>query len=372
MLDDRELAALYRRLGDQGVLSVYLDADEHDPANRTAWRRRLIHLAARARISTDEASGERELFDHALSRVHSELRAFDAFLPDRGWIAFASPDRLWYAETVPVPVPDVVWWGAGIRVAPYIRGLKQNRPVAAILLDRRRARLFRYRAGVLSEPVDMVAAVLPADVSDIGTSKRARTHSGFRGVTRTDTVRRSIETGAERLLKDCLGKALKLAGEHGLLVLGGTPEMVAAAARRLPKATAGRVVELPSLHVEMPSAALAAALESTASAHSRDRQNALLEEVVDRARSHGHGCLGRKDTEDALREGGVETLVFSRHFREREPDLADRYVGSALVQGANVEEIAGPGADLLDTEGDGIGARLRFQIRTDEADTVRQ
>lgn len=360
MLTSRKLTALYRALRDESALSVYLDSEVHDPAERSAWRRRLKVMAARARHAIPPDSGERGRFDRAFALIQKELESFRTSLPGRGWIAFASPDKLWYAEAVPVPVPDMVWWGTGIRVAPYIRGLKQNRPVAAALLDRRRARLFRYHAGELSEPVDMVATPLTADLSDVGTAKRGTTRSGLRGVTRTDTVQRLLDAGAERLLKDALEKAVALAGEEGFLVLGGTPKMVAAAARRLPKALAGRVLEHPSLHLEIPAAALKDALESAASALSRGLQGALLEEVVGRARANGHGRLGRIATEHALREGRVETLLVSRGLREREPDLAERFIGAALAEGANVEEISGPGADTLDAEAEGIGARLRY------------
>lgn len=363
MLNTQKLVELHRGLEDHPVLSIYLGAEEHDPAARSAWRRRLNQLAARTRQEIDEASGERELFDRALDRVHEELKFFNAFLPDRGWIAFASPDRLWYAEAVPVPMPDLVGWGSGIRVAPYIRSLKQHRPVVALLLDRRRARLFLYRAGVLTEPVGIVAAALPADLSDTGASKHGRTHSGARGVTRTDAAQQHVEANAERLIKEALEKALELAGEDGFLVLGGTPEMVSAAARRLPKMMAGRVLENASLHVDMSPALLKASLEAAASAHSRELQNAALDRILDGARANGNGCLGRGATEHALRSARVELLLLSRRFREEEPGLAEQYVALALDQGAVVEEISGPGADLLDAEGGGIGARLRYQVR---------
>ncbi|HEY8468117.1 MAG TPA: hypothetical protein VIL18_00675 [Longimicrobiales bacterium] len=361
MLTNRELTDLYRRLRDADVLSVYLDADQRDLAERHTWRRRLHGLAARARRGLAGQPGAQAAFDAALARVEECLAAYDAFLPGRGWVAFASPDRLWYAEALPVPLPDVVVWGRGMRVAPLVRGLKQTRPVAALLLDRRRARLFRYVDGVLSEPVDMLPDVPPPDISDVYAAKRAMTSTGRRGATRADVRSTMAELAAERLSRASVEKAVALAGEDGFLVLGGTAEMIAMAARQLPKTMAGRVIELPSLYVTMPVTVLKEALEAAASVHSRERQEALVAAVLDDARAGGLGALGRDGVRHALREGRVETLFVSRALREREPDIAEEYVGAALEQGARIEEVMGAAAEALDGEAHGVAARLRYR-----------
>jgi hypothetical protein len=362
MLADWELVDLYRRLRDRDVLSVYLNADEHDPAEKTAWRRRLNSLAARARGATDAASGGRSAFDASLARVLERLDQYTGFLPGRGWVAFATPDRLWYAEPLAAPMPDMVAWGEGMRVAPLVRGLKQNRPVVVLLLDRQRARLFRYRAGVLSEPQDMVPDTPEPDVAGVHGGKRATTHTGMRGATCTDVLRCLEDMAAERLARLAVDRAVACAGEDGFLVLGGTPEMIAAAARRLPKTMTGRVVELPSLHLAMTPAELKPMLEGAASALSRKQQEDLLREVLDAARAGGLGAVGREGVEHALREGGVETLLISRRLRESDPELVERCIRAALDAGVTrVEELAGEGADLLDGEGNGIAARLRFR-----------
>ncbi|HEX7088930.1 MAG TPA: hypothetical protein VF192_02270 [Longimicrobiales bacterium] len=361
MLTNRELTDLYRRLRQANVLSVYLDADQHDPAERDAWRRRLNRLAARARRGLAEAPGERDAFDAALARVEERLAAYDAFLPGRGWVAFASPDRLWYAQAVPVPLPNVVVWGRGMRVAPLVRGLKQMRPVAALLLDRRRARLFRYLDGVLSEPVDMLPDLPPPDISDVYGAKCAGAHTGRRGATRADLRSGLAEMAAERLARASVEKAVGLAGDDGFLVLGGTAEMVAMAARQLPRTMAGRVIELPSLYVTMPAAELKDALEAAASAHSRKRQEGLVAAALDDARAGGLSTLGREGVEHALREGRVETLFVSRALREHEPDLAEEYIGAALEQGAKIEEVTGAAAEALEGEAEGVAARLRYR-----------
>lgn len=94
-------------------------------------------------------------------------------------------------------------------------------------------------------------------------------------------------------------------------------------------------------------------------------QGELVDGVIDQARAGGKGVLGRDETVAALREMRVDTLLLSRALLRDDPELADRCVGTALAQDAEVEEVSGPGAERLDEEGGGMGARLRYRI--DEA-----
>jgi len=364
MLADWELLDLYRRLRDRDVLSVYLDAEEHDPAEKTAWRRRLNNLVARARGAMDAASDDRAAFDASLAHVLRRLEEYTGFLPGRGWALFATPERLWYAEALAAPMPDMMAWDKGMRVAPLVRGLKQNRPVIALLLDRQRARLFRYHAGVLSEPQDMVPDAPEPDVAGVHGGKRAATHTGMRGATRTDVLQCLEDMAAERLARLAVDRAVAGAGDDGFVVLGGTPEMIAAAARKLPKTMASRAVELPSLHVAIMPAELKPILEEAASELSRKQQQALLQEVLEAARAGGLGALGREHVEYALRDGGVDTLLISRRLRESQPELVEGLIRAALDAGVTrVEELGGEGADALDGEAGGVAARLRYRPR---------
>lgn len=155
-------------------------------------------------------------------------------------------------------------------------------------------------------------------------------------------------------------------GDHGFLVIGGTPEMVKQASDAVPKSLEGRILEKPSLHLGMSHAEVKEASEQAASELTRRMQDALADQVVNQARAGGRACLGREETERALREMRVDTLLISRGFREGHPDFADRCVGTALSQDANIEELSGDGAERLDDEAGGIGARLRFKIRDGE------
>jgi len=354
------LVELYRELRDQDVLTVYVDGDNHDPAERTAWSRALTHGLDDERDRVEAASPESlPDFDAARKRVLEAVPAYDAFLPDRGWVAFVTADQTWYAETVSVPMPHLIRWEKGIRVAPYVRGLKQDRVVAAALVDRRKARLFTYRDGEVEDRADLIADMDFGDLSDIGVGKRAGTHTGSRGQTGTEAAQALLDEGAAKLHARVIEVLGELAGNDGLVVLGGTPELIAALSRRAGH-FGDRLIERPSMHMGMSEAEVKTAVEEAASEVSRRPQGGLLDEVVDLARAGGKGSLGAEATQAALREGRVDTLLLSRGLRQRDPDFADRCVGSAFEQSSSVKELSGENADRLDAEGEGIGARLRY------------
>ncbi len=260
-----------------------------------------------------------------------------------------------------MPMPDLVRFESGIRVAPYVRALKQDRLVVGVLADSRQARTFTYRDGALIEREPMTADTDFGDLAESGASKRAGSQTGSRGETGTDAGQRLLDSSAARLHSDLLAVADGLTGKDGFLVVGGTPEAVAALSRQAGDMD-GRLLERPSMHLGMSEAEVKAELEQAASELTRRVQDTLLSQVVDAAHSRGRGCLGLPATKEALQGGRVDALLITRRLREREVDLADHFVGAAFEQGAAVEELSGEGADRLDDEGEGVGARLRYTV----------
>lgn len=360
MLTHEEAVRLNQTLAGTKVLSVYLRTGETDPAERRAWRIRLNGMLKALEEGLAEApEAERRAARASIERIERELEGFGGRLPERGWAGFATADAVHHAGPTPAPVPDLVRWEAGAHVAPYVRVLKQSRPVSAVVADQRRARLLTYRHGELREDEVLWSDYALAEGVPDGASKRASTHSGMRGEARSDAARRGVEDSARRLLREA-GEALEARAREGhLLVVGGSAETARALLASLPERTRARTIEAPGLRAEASLAELKEVVEDAASALSERLQRALVEEVLDLTRADGRACLGPERTGRALEAGAVDTLVLSRAFARAEPDLAERFVDRALAQGAAVEEISEAVAAELDREG-GIGARLRF------------
>ncbi|MFG1691529.1 hypothetical protein ACGF5M_05185 [Gemmatimonadota bacterium] len=366
MLSRDELMVLYRELQEEPVLSVYLGGGGKDPTHRGVWRRRLDKGITHARESLDPASQEEKVaFDNAVGLLTGALTEFEDFLPGKGWVGFATQDRVWHAETVHVQVPDLVRWESGMRVAPYIRELKQERAVLVVLVDSRRARVLRYQDGEVSEPTALRADTFLGDMSDSGSAHRATTSTGTRGGTATDQASRYLEVGSERLLRRLMDVVSELMGRSDYLVLGGPQEVVSGAARMAEKTLGDRVLEDPSLHLDLGTEEVKEAARKGASAITHRAQERLLDEVVELAGAGGKGCIGAEDTVQALEERCVDTLLVSREFILGNPDLADRSIRLAFDQDATVKELSSGGGTRLDENG-GVAARLRYRVKKEE------
>jgi hypothetical protein len=362
MLTRDQLAELYRGLQQEQVLTVYVDGVGKDPARRRVWRRRLEQELEREANRLDFAdSKDREAFEAARGRVLRELDGFQSFLPKKGFVAFATADALHHWENLPVQVPTLVRWEAGPRVAPYIRGLKQLRPMVTALVDGRRGRVFLYKEGELSEVMDLRADTFMGDLSESASSRRASKHSGSRGETATDAAQRYLEVGAERMLREVKELICDLAGGEGFVLLGGEQEALATLRPLLPRSMEHRILENPSLWLDMSLAEVKAATAEGASALSKRRQESLLDQVLAQAYAKGNGCLGGEDTMIALEKGSVDILLLSRSFVRGSPDLADQCVAHAFRHSADVRVLSGDPAGRLDEAGGGIGARLRYR-----------
>src|SRR5262245_42088520 len=130
MLTHEGLADLERSLRDTHVLSVYVDGRITDPAVRRGWRvqldRRLRDLRNWLAESPRE---ERDQLERAIALLEEELEPLGDSISATGWAAFISRAGVKYAEPLPVPMPTMAAWSVGICAAPYVRALKQHRPV---------------------------------------------------------------------------------------------------------------------------------------------------------------------------------------------------------------------------------------------------
>ncbi|HKJ02136.1 MAG TPA: hypothetical protein VJ997_06765 [Longimicrobiales bacterium] len=360
MLAADQLAELYRTHRNHLILSVYLDADQHDFAQRGKWRIAFKNHVGEQRRRAEEPGK----FDRALEHLESVLTPDgNHFLPGKGWVGFATADELLYAEGLPVDMPDLVRWERGLRVAPYTRVLRRNQSVVAALIDSRHARVVRLDGDLLGEGVRIHADTYLGDLSDIKVRKRPSQTSGIRGQTGSDAAQTFLDVERDRLAAAVAERVRDEIGDDAIVVLGGNERAVAALRERLSDLPESRRSVASSLHMDVSDVELTRAMGEAAAEVSLSKQRELLGRILDDARADGKARLGPTDTIQALREKRVRTLAVSGTYRARHPDRADHLEGAALDQDADVVELHGEPAERLDAAGDGVAVLLRYRLR---------
>ena len=219
MLNFSQLVALEHSLRGTRVLSVYLDGTASDPAQQRAWRVQLDHSLDDLRVwLTGSPHAEREDFEQCVRLLDHELEAFTGNVGAHGWSAFITADRVHKASLLPVAMPTQAVWSTGMSVAPYMRALKEVRPVAVLLVDSKRADIHRYYLGKLEHIDTLRAHHTVMKPSHMGDAPRQGFHPGTRGDTGHDEAQRSLLVGTNRMLADAAECALRVAGASLRLV----------------------------------------------------------------------------------------------------------------------------------------------------------
>lgn len=361
MLTYAQLVALHRALSDTHVLSVYLDGSASDPAMQRTWRVQLDHSLTDARRWLEGSShAEREEFERCVHRLDTAVAGFSASIDAPGWAAFITADRIHEAERLQVPVPTLAVWSTGPCIAPYIRALKEHRPVVVVLVDARRASIHRYHLGK-PDCVDVIRAHHGVDQpAHMGTPARQGFHTGTRGSTRRDAVQRSLLRGRDRMIVEAAERVRELAGADGWILIGGIKRVAARLAQSLEPLAPNRVSLAGSLDVHASEAAIAESARSGAS-ELRDRvDDRRIAEILDLAAAHGLGAVGPAEALSALEQSSVRELYVTHRYLEDHAAEAERAIRAALDQDASVEEVSGRAAERLNHYG-GMAAGLRFR-----------
>ncbi|HEU4565999.1 MAG TPA: hypothetical protein VFS05_15170 [Gemmatimonadaceae bacterium] len=357
----RDLHELAREHAGERVLSVYLDARVTDPAMRHTWRAALVTAlrAARAEITDPR---ERADFDRAASFLDDPLPPIDGTWGAPGWVAFLAPDGPLYAAELPVRVPTIAVWRDGPIVSPYVRVLKQHRPVIVALVDSRSARLFRYAWGELTALPELTIEVAeeraPAPTAP---EPRAMSAPAPRGALGTERAHRRRRAHFQRLATSLSARLAELAGEDGWVLVGGSSEWARVAAEALPAALAERTLVSATLDGDAAESTIALAAKEAATELRAERGRALLERLRERAGGGGRGVVGVAATQRALHAQAMELLLVTPELLRAEVRLAEDAVRAALAQGAEVEVLSGGAAEELDRAG-GLAGRLRYAI----------
>lgn len=362
MLTPTELRELWRDLAETQVLSVYLDTRVTDPAMREAWRPALNSAvrAAGARI-TDEA--ERARYERAAEWLRDPESPPGGMWGAPGWVAFATEDGVRYATDLPVRPAPLAEWRQGPVIAPFMRALKQHRPVIAAVVESRAVRLYRYALGGLESIEELTAEseeTGAAAASPAGS--RGSSYPAARGAVGTETAARRRLAGFQRMASTLGERLAALAGDTGWVLIGGTSEWAHQAHETLGRQFEGRLLVSPTLHHGASDAEIVREAKDAATELRGAHGRVIVDQLLERAGGHARAEVGLPAVQRALHASAVDLLLVSPELIRTQEDVAERAVRSAIEQGATVEVPSGDAAEKLDRAASGIAARLRFPI----------
>jgi hypothetical protein len=363
MLTPRELNELVQKLRTTKVLTIYYDARVTDPAMRDAWRPAIASAIRPIRMAiADEA--ERAELDRAAAFLDDRLPPLGGVWGAPGWVAFLTAAGPRYVEELPIHTRTIAVWRDGPAVAPYLRALKQHRPVVVVLVDSQSARLYRYAWSRLTALPDMTLQVQTEAATPRQTPSVAPelSHPGARSAVGSERMQRRRSAAFQRLITPLGRRLAELAGDDGWIVIGGTPEWAHLAGNGLPAQLEGRVLVSSTLQNDEREEDIAREAERAATELRATHGRVLVDRLTEQSGANGRGAMGVAAVQRALRVPAVNLLIMSPEFVRLHPDDAEDITRAALNQGADVEVLSSDAAARLDKTAGGIAARLRFSL----------
>lgn len=360
LLTSTQLADLQRSLRDQWVLSVYLGHPSADPAARGTTRVQLAEAVDQVR--NDLMVGdwtERTAFERCVTQLTDILMVNDSSGFSSAWVAFITSAGMRLAGEVPAPMPTVARWQRGAWVAPYMRALKQWRPITLALVDSVSARIYRYAEGVLSMRRRFDVPVPGGHVDRLSSATSQHFHQGTHGATAADLISDARVAARDQVVRQVAGQLIRSGGGAGL-ILGGNDAAVHALMRHLPESISERALVLPGVEMHTPDSVLRDLVARGASTLRDAEDERMIAELSEAIGAHGRGVAGRDAVVDAVRSGRAQRVLLSLRFLDAEAQAAEEIVEGALDDAVDVEVVSGRAADRLEHDGAGAMAYLRY------------
>lgn len=371
MLSYRDLTHLATDYRERQVLTVYLHTTVENPADRNMWQAELDHALDALRERVKGASHtERTDLEKAIAQLKAWVVTRSSALRIPGVVVIVSPDEVLYAAPTDTVVPNVATWSKGIHLAPLLKSASYGPPSVVLLLDGKNAQLFRYEPPRSVERLEKLTAKEDIDAERHMGASTGGFHTGTRGSTASDETDRLRLAARQKLYADAMEKAAAAAGKDGWLVLAGTIRAVAAAKQQVPPALAARMIAVDHVDVHASEFELAQATAKVIGERELQRDREMVREILDEHGARGKGVAGLEATRALLDREGVADLVLSEQFVARHPDETDALVRAAINQGGTVREVAGEAAAEVDAQGEGVVARLRYNMPVGEVATL--
>ena len=361
MLSPTKLNELAHELAGTRVLSVYLETKVTDPAMRNAWRPALAAAvrSARASVTDDRDLAE---FERAAAHLEDPEQMPGGAWAAPGWVAFVTAEGVRYVADLPVTPPTLAAWRDGPIVAPYMRALKQHRPVIVAVVESGAARIYRYAWRKLEPLGEMHTSEEDGRGGKSPHVPRGSAYPAARGAVGTESADRRRRDAFHKMATALGQRLAHLAGDDGWVLVGGTPEWSKHAADALPRPLEGRVLVSSTLDHDASDDAIGREARHAATELRAAHGQHLVERLLDHAGGHGKAAAGFPAVQRALNARAVDLLLVTPDLVNRHQEEAEDLVRAALAQGADVEVLSERAAEKLDAVAEGVGARLRFPI----------
>lgn len=357
LLSSSDIGRVLHHPGADRTLSLYLRVDpaaEDNQSNTPGWRIWLKSaLRGLAAANDDPAlAGLRARAWRFAENLRPESKAIAAFF-------FSEPEaEQVFSLPVPIAASEIAFGRPA--VAPLLWLLDEYEPHVVVRVDVEKARFFVARMGRAGAGE---SRRLDLDQFDLHRKTMHPTSLGeggyVHGGSDVDTFAATVDDHVRRFHREVADRCGELLEETGArrIILGGDDAAAHAVAALMRPAVARTVVGVVPVPLAASDQAAADLLLPVALQAERDHERALVDEVIDLARSGGRGALGREPVLERLRRAQVELLIVPWPLRDAglRAELPER----ALAAGAEIELVAGEAAEQLEREG-GLAARLYY------------
>lgn len=372
MISEERVRSLALQEHESSVTSCYLDVDGRRHPRPVDYELRLDHLLREARGRAEQTGSRSHLrsVEADMERIGSFVRGGFDRSGVRGLALFScAAEGFFEVLHLPRPVSDQLTTGRSPHVRQLEALLRHLERFAVVLVDRQRARLFRFELGSLTERTEVFDAV-----------PRGQGQGGWSA----SSIQRHVDELAARHLRHAAEIAFEELSRRPVehLIVGGPKEVVAAFEALLHPYLRDRVAQRLSVRVGAPVEEIARlSLEAEELIEAR-RKLELLARLRNQVGAGG-AVAGLGPTLEALVERRVDVLLVSDGFAapgwrclscrfvglrgrscpvcaakmEAVEDVVEEAVEEALAQNCRVEVVR-QSADL-DVAGR-VGALLRY------------
>jgi hypothetical protein len=352
---------------------MYVDIDQNKQANR----KRGFVVQAEALLKSLKGShpGDRKLVD-------ASRKALDLVKKTRpkglsALVVVHSPSRTAEIHQLQVPLATSAHWRQGAFLRPIVEAMDEYERYGVLLTSTQRARIFTVYMGEITEHKDLN--------SDTSRRTKATGSDQWRAEKRHDRRHDEEVTLHAKRVIDALHD-LALRSPFDRLILAGTPKATAQLERLLPRRLQGKLVRSISMPMTASAKQVMEGILKVQERMERDQESSIVDGVLAELHDRGKAVAGFAAVIDAVNQGRVWTLVYSKTFKARAGECGDckafsphssgpcvycggdvrpmsqpidRLSQSVLELGGRVEVVDGPARTALTKKGD-IAALLRY------------